>query len=135
MMQNATDFFHFIEDPSSLSKAGAHIGFLRDIQSHDQLMKDVAIALQFPSYFGENWDALHECLRDFEWIENHDVVLAHNGKLSLEAADLKIYLEVLADSILFWPRYEEHTLTVYFPETEREHLTAVNAQVDPLGPK
>ena len=32
-----------------------------------QLLRVIGTALNFPDYFGENWDALDECLRDMSW--------------------------------------------------------------------
>jgi len=39
------------------------------------LFNEVAAALQFPPYFGENWDALDECLTDMEWLPAEAYVL------------------------------------------------------------
>ena len=39
------------------------------------LFDEVAAALQFPPYFGENWDALDECLADLEWLRADAFVL------------------------------------------------------------
>jgi hypothetical protein len=32
------------------------------------LLADLGKALRFPDYYGDNWDALDECLRDLEWL-------------------------------------------------------------------
>jgi RNAse (barnase) inhibitor barstar len=35
-------------------------------RSGHEVLKDLGNALELPEYYGENWDALDECLRDIE---------------------------------------------------------------------
>jgi hypothetical protein len=39
------------------------------------LLREVATALDFPAYFGNNWDALEESLNDLEWLPARGYVL------------------------------------------------------------
>jgi hypothetical protein len=40
----------------------------RKIGTVERLFDEVAAALQFPYYFGENWAAFDECLADMDWL-------------------------------------------------------------------
>lgn len=59
------------------------------------LFDEVSAALQFPFYFGCNWDAFDECLSDLDWIEADDllVVIVDGGELlRAEPSDLPLLL-------------------------------------------
>lgn len=43
-------------------------GSVANVKSDKDLFAVVASAMQFPDYFGNNWDALDECLNDMEWL-------------------------------------------------------------------
>jgi len=49
------------------------------------LFDECAAAWQFPWYFGENWDALEECLADLEWVQGDaHVLLVSNSQQLLD---------------------------------------------------
>jgi len=43
-------------------------GSVAGVKTENELFSVVASAMQFPDYFGNNWDALYECLRDMGWM-------------------------------------------------------------------
>lgn len=59
-----------VEVSSRLTEAGFIARTIRGskMRSVRALMDEVSAALQFPYYFGQNWDALDECLSDMDWL-------------------------------------------------------------------
>ena len=63
-------------------------------------MQAVAVALEFPDWFGKNWDALEDCLSDLSWreAEGHVLVFEH----AAAGDELGILTDVLAASADSW---------------------------------
>jgi hypothetical protein len=49
----------------------------RGIRSKQKLFAVLADKLHFPRYFGWNWDALEELLRDLSWLPKRQFVIVH----------------------------------------------------------
>ena len=60
----------------------AREGSIADVKTDEDLFAVVASAMQFPDYFGNNWDALDECLGDMDWLpaEGYLLVLRNASK-------------------------------------------------------
>ena len=73
------------------------------INSKTNLLTAIAEAGGFPAYFGGNWDALEECLRDLSWIKEEKVIVLHRDiPLQSNPRDCRIYLEILRDVLNDW---------------------------------
>ncbi len=61
--------------------------------------------LKLPSYFGGNWDALTDCLRDLNWLKGAGFVLhiaGHDKFASTSPDDYQTALAVLSEAAAFW---------------------------------
>src|SRR5262249_48535451 len=72
-----------------------------DLKGGDAL-RAIAEALQFPAWFGGNWDALEDCLGDLSWRPAGDHVLLFQGWQALVADNLGVLIDVLRSSAEFW---------------------------------
>jgi RNAse (barnase) inhibitor barstar len=66
------------------------------------LFNEMGAALQFPPYFGENWDALRDCLADLEWTQADAYVLLFTDSQQLlerEPADRLTFLLRVLDEV------------------------------------
>jgi hypothetical protein len=99
---------------------------LSRIDARERPLAAIARALEFPSWFGGNWDALEDCLGDLSWRGRDGHVLLFEtfpaGK------DLDMLLEVLRSSAEFWSARSrpffavliDPTRSVSLPELFRE---------------
>jgi hypothetical protein len=119
-MSNFESVFNYDADAASQEAFVAHIP--SGLRNRNALFKALSEELGFPDYFGNNWDALSECLRDLSWIHSHRVAIIHATLPALNKPDLLTYLKVLADCVQDWKPGEEHQLVVVFPQHCRDAI-------------
>jgi RNAse (barnase) inhibitor barstar len=69
------------------------------------LLTEFARALDFPDYFGHNWDALEECLADLEWLpaKGYILLIADAAQvLCDDEEEYETFLEILRDAGEAW---------------------------------
>ncbi|UFH49281.1 barstar family protein [Pseudomonas sp. KNUC1026] len=95
------------------------------IKDKDELFKAIYYMLWFPGYFGFNWDALYDCLRDFDWIPLNEIVVVHESLPGLPRNELKLYIEILRDAVLDWGFDNKHTLKIFFKNNDRAAIEEI----------
>jgi hypothetical protein len=78
------------------------------------LFNEVGAALQFPYYFGENWDAFNDCITDLEWISGNGYLLfipdAEKVLPSMDR-DFQIFIDLLQIAGKEWAESHENDET------------------------
>ena len=99
-----------------------------DMEDGLVLLRCLAGQLQFPGYFGHNWNALWDCLCDFSWTTKRKIFIVHEGlPVGLSEEELRIYLDILNRAVADWKSERSvqhacewgqllHELEVTFPE-------------------
>jgi hypothetical protein len=89
---------------ASSRRAGRGVYLLRGERcgTRDSLFHEWAAALQFPYYFGWNWDAFEECLHDLDWLGTSALTLAVSNAPELlndEPSQLPTLYSILGGSL------------------------------------
>ena len=66
----------------------------------EELLKNIAQALDFPDWFGHNWDALEDCLSDLSWREAPGYILMFEKPRRDD--DFGVLIDVLLSSAESW---------------------------------
>ena len=81
----------------------------RACRTKDGLLKEIARTLAFPDYFGENWDALEECLCDLSWVAGRGHLLLIEQAEALLAGvdkDYRTFVSILRATGAYWASEE-----------------------------
>lgn len=123
---------YFIFDNVYTSKAAWRANVHVGINDVDALLSALASTLDFPEYFGYNWDAFDECVCDLCWLPPGDVVVVHRDlPLIGDEPNLRIYLSCLIDAIENWRENGSNFISQYGVEdrNQLEKLKNRNFQV------
>ncbi|HUL97071.1 MAG TPA: barstar family protein [Usitatibacter sp.] len=97
-------------DPRAVQSSAKKAGFAyfhidgKNITRKEQLMNAFATALRLPKSFGQNWDALEECLVDLDMESDGFVILYDHidGLLGAHPDQFETLVEILRDAVSSW---------------------------------
>jgi hypothetical protein len=117
----AFEYFVFSDAPVLDAEAFV-VRIPEGVKSVDELFDVLYTEAQLPDYFGFNWNALSDCLRDLHWVKASKVIILHGDLMELPEMQLDIYVTLLSDCITSWAPNDEHSLTVIFPSAVRNEF-------------
>jgi RNAse (barnase) inhibitor barstar len=120
---SAIKTFKYLETESLEKPSDSLVAVIpSEISNATQLFETLTTQLKLPNYFGSNWNALSDCLRDFHWVKQRNILITHQDLPQLAKADLVNYLEVLDECVRSWESGDDHRLIVTFPDRYRKNI-------------
>lgn len=119
--------FEFVDAPAEFRDPAARVVRIpRGIRSKRKLLVILADKLKFPGYFGNNWDALEECLQDLSWLPtDQSVALVHlDLPFGAEGENRQLYLQVVAAMLAHWQASADRQVQAIFPVNVRDEIAA-----------
>ena len=107
---------YFFYNPSKHNLNEAFVVHFLNIKTEDELFAQLSSKLNFPLHFGFNWNAVYDCLRDFNWIKQKRIILVFDEIPKVENEVLFTLLDTLRDSVEDWLLDKSHDLEIVFPE-------------------
>jgi hypothetical protein len=92
---------------------------LHDAKDKSALLGRIAARLGFPAWFGQNWDALEDCLTDLSWRDGEGHVLVFEGFQFLPADELGQLIDVMIGVVEFWSAQGKPFFAVFIDPDRR----------------
>ena len=86
---------------------------LAGVATKEALLARIAAALDFPRWFGGNWDALEDCMTDFSWSKFAGHVLLFEAAGDLPADERGILIDILDTAASFWKDRKQPFFAVF----------------------
>ena len=94
-----------VKSAATAAKLKCCVVDLQGVGGKGPLLSALGKNLKLPEHFGENWDALADCLEDGEWLGNHGIAIV----FKLAAAYRKSYrvdwdtlTDILSEASEYW---------------------------------
>lgn len=88
---------------------------LYNIRHHQAFFNLIGQALLLPDYFGGNWNALDDCMRDLSWLPEHDLTLTFQGLAHVPQPLQTRISKILAQwRVLYWQAQTLKTVRILF---------------------
>lgn len=101
-----------------------------EITSREDLLSQVGDILRFPDYYGQNWDALYDCMTDLNhWIapQRDGYILFYEGYQKLlfsNPREWSVFLKILLDTVEFWKQTKTPMyIFLQFPTSNKTERT------------
>jgi hypothetical protein len=113
----------FGERGSELDPKRIEVRIPAGIRTKRELLEVLDKGLSLPDYFGMNWDAFNEVIRDLSWLPPGQVVLVHSDvPLAGDPHNQGKYLAILSDATARWMNVKERDLLVTFPSEFQQEV-------------
>jgi RNAse (barnase) inhibitor barstar len=113
----------FVESPRDFRDESALVVRVpRGVRSKEKLLMILADKLRLPGYFGGNWDALEDALRDLTWLPaGRGVSIVHEDlPFGAGGENRGHYLGILQSAAEHWATNGQRSFRVVLPESARE---------------
>lgn len=115
-MMNGFSYYH--NSPKEKNCKNSKIVLIdKGLKGNQELLLAFHKQLDFPDYFGYNWDALYDFLIDLSWLKEKQIKIIHFDFPNINFDDRKTYLGVLIDAKRNLDQSQSYQLSIYFPET------------------
>jgi hypothetical protein len=91
------------------------------IKTKIELFKNLAHTMEFPGYFGHNWDALEECLTDLDWLSAKGYILLFSYPINFinnSPGDFKTFLDIVSSASKYWSLHKKRFLLILATENK-----------------
>lgn len=98
----------------SESRAGSYISYLRGkrCQTDEDFFCEISASFQFPAYFGENWNALNDCLGDLDWLHFSKIMIVLDDYSLAYSNDTEGKQLLLKSLVLMAKRWKQKNMDI-----------------------